>query len=96
MGPDYLGELDKPKKHAWVEEQIEEGTFGPDNAGIETAAAGGMHSVFVDEKGTVRDSKIQSGSYIDDPLFTRSGRVGSMTMPHWDELRRVSRTRTVL
>ncbi|KAF7355548.1 hypothetical protein MSAN_01471900 [Mycena sanguinolenta] len=53
MGPDFLGEFDKPKKHAWVEEQIEKGTFGPDNAGIETVAAGGMHSVFVDEKGTV-------------------------------------------
>ncbi|KAJ7918258.1 RCC1/BLIP-II [Mycena leptocephala] len=53
MGPELLGELDKPKKHSWVEEQIEAGTFGPDNAGIETVAAGGMHSVFVDEKGTV-------------------------------------------
>ncbi|KAJ7780968.1 regulator of chromosome condensation 1/beta-lactamase-inhibitor protein II [Mycena metata] len=53
MGPDFLGEFDKPKKHAWVEEQIEEGTFGPDNAGIEGVAAGGMHSIFVDEKGTV-------------------------------------------
>jgi regulator of chromosome condensation len=57
MGPDVLGELDKPKKHAWVEEQIEEGTFGPDNAGIETVAAGGMHSIFVDEKGTVSNSR---------------------------------------
>ncbi|KAK7054171.1 regulator of chromosome condensation 1/beta-lactamase-inhibitor protein II [Favolaschia claudopus] len=53
MGPDVLGELDKPKKHTWCEEQIEEGTFGPDNAGIETAAAGGLHSILVDEKGTV-------------------------------------------
>ncbi|KAJ7828120.1 hypothetical protein B0H14DRAFT_2594787 [Mycena olivaceomarginata] len=53
MGPELLGELDKPKKHSWVEEQIEAGTFGPDNAGIETVAAGGMHSVFAAEKGTV-------------------------------------------
>ncbi|KAJ7682527.1 regulator of chromosome condensation 1/beta-lactamase-inhibitor protein II [Mycena polygramma] len=53
MGPDVLGELDKPKKHTWAEEQMEEGTFGDDNAGIETVAAGGMHSIFVDEKGTV-------------------------------------------
>ncbi|KAJ7167471.1 regulator of chromosome condensation 1/beta-lactamase-inhibitor protein II [Mycena filopes] len=51
--PDFLGEFDKPKKHAWVEEQIEEGTFGPDNAGIESVAAGGMHSIFIDENGTV-------------------------------------------
>ncbi|KAJ7752757.1 regulator of chromosome condensation 1/beta-lactamase-inhibitor protein II [Mycena maculata] len=53
MGPDVLGELDKPKKHVWVEEQMEEGTFGEDNAGIETVAAGGMHSLFVDENGTI-------------------------------------------
>ncbi|KAJ7068538.1 regulator of chromosome condensation 1/beta-lactamase-inhibitor protein II [Mycena amicta] len=53
MGPDVLGELDKPKKHTWCEEQMEEGTFGEDNAGIETLAAGGMHTIFVDEKGTV-------------------------------------------
>ncbi|KAJ7639088.1 regulator of chromosome condensation 1/beta-lactamase-inhibitor protein II [Roridomyces roridus] len=53
MGPDVLGELDKPKKHAWVEEQMEDGTFGEDNAGLEMVAAGGMHSLFVDEKGTV-------------------------------------------
>ncbi|KAJ7228383.1 regulator of chromosome condensation 1/beta-lactamase-inhibitor protein II [Mycena pura] len=53
MGPDVLGELDKPKKHTWVEQQMEEGTFGEDNAGIEAVAAGGMHTVLVDEKGTV-------------------------------------------
>ncbi|KAF7332282.1 hypothetical protein MKEN_00109400 [Mycena kentingensis (nom. inval.)] len=53
MGPKVLGELDKPKKHTWCEEQIEEGTFGEDNAGIETLAAGGLHTIFVDEKGTV-------------------------------------------
>ncbi|KAJ7094518.1 regulator of chromosome condensation 1/beta-lactamase-inhibitor protein II [Mycena belliarum] len=53
MGPDLLGELDKPKKHAWAEEQMEEGTFGDDNAGIEFVAAGGMHTIFVDEKGTI-------------------------------------------
>jgi hypothetical protein len=50
---------------AWGEEQIEEGTFGPDNAGIETVAAGGMHSIFVDEKGTVSNSNVLWSSYID-------------------------------
>nr|GAT53034.1 predicted protein [Mycena chlorophos] len=53
MGPDNLGEFDKPKKHAWCEEQIAEGTFGDDNAGIEFIATGGMHTIMVDEKGTV-------------------------------------------
>ncbi|KAF7301914.1 hypothetical protein MIND_00757400 [Mycena indigotica] len=53
MGPDVTDEVDKPKKHTWCEEQMEEDTFGEDYAGIETIAAGGMHTVFVDEKGTV-------------------------------------------
>ncbi|KAL1660141.1 regulator of chromosome condensation 1/beta-lactamase-inhibitor protein II [Schizophyllum commune] len=53
MGPDYLGEFDKPKKNAWVEEGIEDGKFGEEGAGIESVASGGLHSVFVDERGTV-------------------------------------------
>ncbi|KAL0949294.1 hypothetical protein HGRIS_009372 [Hohenbuehelia grisea] len=53
MGPSILNELDKPRRNAWVEEKIEEGAFGEDGAGIESIAAGGMHTIFVDEKGTV-------------------------------------------
>ncbi|GLB34025.1 putative RCC1 domain-containing protein [Lyophyllum shimeji] len=53
MGPDILGELDKPKKNLWVEEQIQEGTFGGVGAGIESVAAGGLHTLFIDEAGTV-------------------------------------------
>ncbi|KAF8969505.1 regulator of chromosome condensation 1/beta-lactamase-inhibitor protein II [Flammula alnicola] len=53
MGPDYLEELPKPKRNTWAEEQIEKGTFGEDNAGMEYVAAGGLHTVFIDEKGTV-------------------------------------------
>jgi len=55
MGPDILGELDKPKKNMWVEQQIQAGAFGGDGAGLEAIAGGGMHSIFVDEKGTVSD-----------------------------------------
>ncbi|KAF5387661.1 hypothetical protein D9615_000590 [Tricholomella constricta] len=53
MGPDVLGELDKPKRNQWIEEQIEEGTFGEVGAGIESVVAGGLHTLFIDEKGTV-------------------------------------------
>lgn len=53
MGPDVLGELDKPKRNAWVEEQIQDGTFGEVGAGIESVVAGGLHTLFIDEKGTV-------------------------------------------
>jgi regulator of chromosome condensation len=53
MGPDILSEITKPRKNAWVEEKIQEGAFGKDSAGFETIAAGGLHSIFVDENGTV-------------------------------------------
>ncbi|KAF4575118.1 hypothetical protein EYR36_006474 [Pleurotus pulmonarius] len=53
MGPDVLGELDKPRKNPWVEQKIQSGEFGEEGAGLETIAAGGMHTIFVDEKGTV-------------------------------------------
>lgn len=54
MGPDVLDELTKPRRNQWVEEQIEKGTFGADGAGLESIAAGGLHTLFTDEKGTVR------------------------------------------
>ncbi|KAI0939150.1 hypothetical protein AcV5_000645 [Taiwanofungus camphoratus] len=53
MGADLLNEFDKPKKSAWIEEKIQEGLFGESTAGLEAAAAGGLHSLFVDEKGAV-------------------------------------------
>lgn len=55
MGPDHLGEFDKPRKNIWIEQKMTEGTFGEEHAGIETIAAGGMHTIFIDEKGTVRN-----------------------------------------
>jgi regulator of chromosome condensation len=53
MGPDVLSELPKPKKNLWVEEKMQEGLFGGVGAGIESMAAGGLHSLFIDENGTV-------------------------------------------
>lgn len=53
LGPDVLDELEKPKKHTWVEQQIQAGTFGEEGAGLEAIAGGGMHTLFIDEKGTV-------------------------------------------
>ena len=40
MGPDRLGEYDKPTRNKWVQEQIEDGVFGVEGAGIESIAAG--------------------------------------------------------
>ena len=54
MGPDLLDEFDKPKKHTWIEKKIDEGVFGAEaGAGLEAVAAGGLHTLFLDEKGTV-------------------------------------------
>ncbi|KAJ3862914.1 regulator of chromosome condensation 1/beta-lactamase-inhibitor protein II [Lentinula novae-zelandiae] len=53
LGPDVLDEFDKPKKHSWAEEQIQDGTFGEEGAGLEEIAGGGMHSLFIDEMGTI-------------------------------------------
>jgi regulator of chromosome condensation len=53
MGPDILGELDKPRKNVWVEQHMQQGTFGDEGAGLEFIAAGGLHTLFIDEKGTV-------------------------------------------
>jgi regulator of chromosome condensation len=53
MGPDVLGEIPKPKRNLWVEEKMENDTFGEDNAGMEFVVSGGLHTIFIDERGTV-------------------------------------------
>ena len=56
MGVDSLGELQKPARNKWVEQGMAEGRFGStEGAGLESIAAGGLYSLFVDENGTVRD-----------------------------------------
>lgn len=54
MGADQLGEYSKLTRNKLVEEKTKEGEFGGEGAGIESIAAGGMHTLFIDEKGTVR------------------------------------------
>jgi regulator of chromosome condensation len=57
MGPELLGEFPKPKRSVWAEKQIAAGKFGGEGAGLETAFAGGLHTLLVDEKGNVRYSR---------------------------------------
>ncbi len=54
MGENSLGELEKPQRNKLVEQKMQEGVYGEEGAGLEAVAAGGMYSLFVDEKGTVR------------------------------------------
>ncbi|KAF8138388.1 regulator of chromosome condensation 1/beta-lactamase-inhibitor protein II [Boletus edulis] len=53
MGPDVLDEFTSPKRNTWVDAKIKEGVFGSEGAGLEAVAAGGLHTLFIDEKGTV-------------------------------------------
>ncbi|KAH9928515.1 RCC1/BLIP-II [Epithele typhae] len=53
LAMDYNMEITKPRKNAFVAEGIADGIFGGDEAGLEAIAAGGLHTLFVDEKGTV-------------------------------------------
>lgn len=53
MGPDFLGEYPFPKRSPWVDQMISEGAFGSEGAGLEAVAAGGLHTLVIDEKGTV-------------------------------------------
>lgn len=54
MGPAFLDEIPKPKRNTWAEERMEQNAFGENHAGMEYVAAGGLHTIFIDEKGTVR------------------------------------------
>jgi hypothetical protein len=87
MGPDVLGEISKPKRNTWVEEHIQDGAFGEDNAGIESVVCGGLHTIYVDEKGTV--SRSQRSPLINFSILHSYGHVALMTMPPLDGLRRM-------
>jgi Alpha-tubulin suppressor and related RCC1 domain-containing proteins len=63
MGPDETGEKDRPTRNKWVEGQIAEGAFGAEDAGIESISSGGLHTLFIDEKGTVRDNPLTVSFY---------------------------------
>lgn len=52
-GADQLGEFAIPKRNTYFEKKMEEGVFGGEGAGLEAIAAGGLHTLFIDEKGTV-------------------------------------------
>ncbi len=81
LGPDILQELEKPRKHTWVEQQIQAGTFGEVGAGLETIAGGGMHTLFIDEKGTVSSIAFIYFACTED--FCRFGPAASTTLLHW-------------
>lgn len=55
LGTTVMNEQSSPKLHAWFESAIAGGVLGEEEgAGIERVAAGGMHTLVIDELGRVR------------------------------------------
>ncbi|KAH7108381.1 regulator of chromosome condensation 1/beta-lactamase-inhibitor protein II, partial [Auriculariales sp. MPI-PUGE-AT-0066] len=53
LGTDCLNEISRPRLHAWFESAVQKGILGGEAAGLETAWAGGMHTLACDEEGKV-------------------------------------------
>ncbi|KAF8520331.1 hypothetical protein BU17DRAFT_65360 [Hysterangium stoloniferum] len=53
LGTETLGEISRPRLHAWFETAAKGDTLGSDGAGVEKICAGGMHSLVIDEVGKV-------------------------------------------
>ncbi|KAG8730591.1 hypothetical protein FRC11_006336 [Ceratobasidium sp. 423] len=54
LGTGVLGDISRPRQHAWFKEAIETGTLGTGpGAGIDALCAGGMHTLVADEAGRV-------------------------------------------
>ncbi|KAJ1305889.1 hypothetical protein OPQ81_010609 [Rhizoctonia solani] len=53
MGPNAMGEYPRPRMQKFFKTASEEGKLGGEGAGVETLAAGGLHTLAVDEAGKV-------------------------------------------
>lgn len=53
LGTETLGEIPRPRLHAWFETAAKGDVLGSQGAGIEKVSAGGMHTLAIDETGKV-------------------------------------------
>ncbi|KAF8588636.1 RCC1/BLIP-II [Ramaria rubella] len=53
LGTETLGEISRPRLHAWFETAAKGDVLGSEGAGVEKICAGGMHTLVVDEAGKV-------------------------------------------
>ena len=53
MGPDATGEYARPKMQKFFKTASDEGKLGGEGAGVESLAAGGLHTLVIDEAGKV-------------------------------------------
>ena len=56
LGTETLGEISRPRLHAWFETAAKGDILGTEGAGVEKICAGGMHTLAVDEAGKVRNT----------------------------------------
>ncbi|KAI0714088.1 regulator of chromosome condensation 1/beta-lactamase-inhibitor protein II [Cerioporus squamosus] len=71
MGADVLAlNLPRPRRNHYLETLAEEGAFGGPEAGFESVAAGALHSVFVDEKGTIWTCGTNDNAELGRPTIT--------------------------
>jgi regulator of chromosome condensation len=54
LGTETLGEISRPRLHAWFETAAKGDILGSEGAGVEKICAGGMHTLAVDEAGKVK------------------------------------------
>ncbi|KAF8527766.1 regulator of chromosome condensation 1/beta-lactamase-inhibitor protein II [Gautieria morchelliformis] len=53
LGTETLGEISRPRLHAWFETAAKGDILGSEGAGVEKICAGGMHTLAIDEAGKV-------------------------------------------
>ena len=54
LGTETLGEISRPRLHAWFEAAAKADILGSKGAGVEKICAGGMHTLAIDEAGKVK------------------------------------------
>ena len=74
LGADASKSVMRPRVHPWFEDAVEKGALGGTGAGLETACAGGMHALAVDEA----DLRCIKVSLVAD----ETDRVKSESIPH--------------
>lgn len=98
LGTTVMGEITRPRLHAWFESALQSDILGKEKgAGIETACAGGMHTLVIDESGQVAQFSVYSLAFLSNILWIfRSGHGASMTTLLSDVLLMKSRIQITL
>ncbi|CAE6436863.1 unnamed protein product [Rhizoctonia solani] len=70
LGTAVLGDISRPRQHAWFKEAMEAGLLGTGpGAGIDALCAGGMHTLVVDEVGKVWSWGINDNAALGRPTI---------------------------